>query len=281
MLMALTRVPSPTIADCYSTSPPEQRIDFQKALRQRRAYIQALLELGLTVICVLDGPEQPFGVFVEDGAVVLDEIAIMTRQGAKSRRKEGRVILPTLSLYRPLVDLKAPAELDGGDVLRVGDMVYVGVSKRTNNHGVNQLRDILEPYGYNVTPVTVSGCSHLKSGCTYLGRNTILINKDWIDAAPFKGFDTIDVCPTEQWAANTLPIGDVVLMPSSFPQTRRRLGGRGFKVRALDISEYQKAGAGLTCMSIIFESEVQKSGSKHYVKPNSLKAAAGERQAAY
>src|SRR5205085_1099511 len=145
-----------------------------------------------------------------------------------------------------------PATLDGGDVLRVGRRLFVGLSSRTNQAGIAQLGGHLAPFGYTVRAVEVLGCLHLKSACTYVGNNTLLINRAWVDAATFAGFDFIDVPANEPGAANALLIGETVIMPSAFPQTIALLEGRGFNVLTVDVSEFQKAEGGVTCKSVIF-----------------------------
>ena len=148
-----------------------------------------------------------------------------------------------------------PATLDGGDVLRVDRLVFVGLSQRTNREGIAQLSDILRPYDYEVQPVEVRGCLHLKSACSYIGNNTILVNRSLIDAEPFREFELIDVPRGRPAAANALLLNDVVIMPASFPKTRALLEERGFRVRTIDVSELQKAEAGVTCTSLIFNDD--------------------------
>jgi dimethylargininase len=209
--------------------------------------------LGVRIFSLPSEPEFPDAVFVEDPAVVVDEVAVIPPMGTEVRRQEVDSIATALSSFRPLKFLSYPARLEGGDVMRVGRTLYVGCSRRTNHAGMDQLAQILLPYGYQVCPVDVKGCLHLKTGCSYLGRNTLLVNPSWVDIAPIEGFDVINVPPTEAWAANTLAIEDVILLPTDFPQTRTLLDDRGFHVQTIDISEIMKAEAGLTCMSIIFD----------------------------
>jgi dimethylargininase len=138
-------------------------------------------------------------------------------------------------------------------VVRIGRTLYVGDSGRTNREGIKQLSDILAPYDYQVTPVGVRGCLHLSTGCSYLGRGLLLLNPVWVDAAPFRQFEIIEVPETESWAANTIAVGDSVLMASTFERTRALVEGHGFQVIATDISELQKAEGALTCMSLMFD----------------------------
>jgi dimethylargininase len=179
--------------------------------------------------------------------------------GAASRRPEAASLAETLARYRPLQYLTHPATLDGGDVLRVERSIFVGLSQRTNREAISQLSDILRPYGYEVQPIAVKGCLHLKSACSYLGNGMILINQSMVDAEPLRAFTLLDVPEEEPCGANALLIDEVIILPASFPRTRARLEKRGSwrQVRALDMSELQKAEAGVTCTSLIFKDEAE------------------------
>ncbi|MFL6275629.1 MAG: dimethylarginine dimethylaminohydrolase family protein [Blastocatellia bacterium] len=252
MLIALTRPVSPSINDCELTFHEQQPIDVARAAAQHHAYENALRGLGVEVVRLPAEPDLPDAVFVEDAAIVVDELAVIPLMGAASRRPETKSVAAALAAYRPLRYLEAPATLDGGDVLRVGRQLFVGLTKRTNRAGVAQLRSHLAPFGYEVRGVEVTGCLHLKSACTQVSSNTLLINRDWIDATAFAEFELIDVAAAEPGAANALLIGETVILPSAFPQTMALLERRGLKVCAVDVSEFQKAEGGVTCKSIIF-----------------------------
>jgi dimethylargininase len=254
-LTAIVREVSSSINDCELSFHARQQIDVPKAIVQHRAYQDCLAELGLRIVSLPAEPGLPDAVFVEDPAVVVDEVAIISNMGASSRRPEISSLANALSRYRPLKFLAAPATLDGGDVMRIGRSLYVGLSQRTNRAGIDQLRSLLESNGYQVKPVGVSGCLHLKSACSYLGNNTVLVNRSWIDATALSSFTLLDVPEHEPAAANALLLNDVVIIPSSFPKTLALLEGRGFRVRTIDVSELQKAEAGVTCTSLIFDDE--------------------------
>jgi dimethylargininase len=145
--------------------------------------------------------------------------------------------------------------VEGGDILRIGRKLFAVLSRRTNEEGIGQLSAIAARHGYEVTPAPVSGCLHLKSACTYLGKNTVLGNRTWMDVSPFDSYEWIDVPAEEPAAANMLAIDEKIILPESYPHTRRLLEGRGFAVVSLDISELQKAEAGLTCSCLLFEDE--------------------------
>ena len=186
---------------------------------------------------------------------LLDELAIITRPGATSRQTETESVADALSEFRPLKFIQPPATIEGGDVLRVDRTLYAGLSGRTNHEGLSQLREIVEPHNYHIETIETAGCLRLKTGCAYLGHQTILANRNWINVQLLAGFDLIDVPEDEPCAANTLTIGDTVMTPGGFPKTRELIEARGFKTLTIDIRELQKAAAGLTCLSLIFESD--------------------------
>jgi dimethylargininase len=250
-LTAITREVSPSINRCEVSFHDRQPIDVAKAIAQHQVYRDCLTQLGVTILSLPAEPELPDAVFVEDAAVVVDEVAIITIMGAPSRRTEAESFIDPLSRYRPVKFLVEPATLDGGDVLRAGHFVFVGSSQRTNREGFTQLRNILQPHGYRVEPVEVSGCLHLKSACSYIGKETLLINRSLINAEPFREFHLIDVPGEEPAGANALLVNDVVVIPDCFPKTRNLLERQGFQVRMIDVSELQKAEAGVTCCSLL------------------------------
>jgi len=253
MLTAITRAVSPGIVHCELTFVARQPIDLATAEEQHRAY-QALLEkCGARVISLPADPALPDSMFVEDPAVVLDELAIIFPLGTATRRPEAASIALALAKFRKLGRVELPGQVEGGDVLRIERRLFAGLSSRTNAEGIRQLASILAPYGYEVLSVAVTGCLHLKSAVTYIGRNTLLANRTWFDTKPFSGFEWVDVAPEEPHAANALAIGGTVIFPASFPRTRARLEARGFSVAPLDISELQKAESGLTCSSLLFD----------------------------
>jgi len=149
--------------------------------------------------------------------------------------------------------VKLPGLLEGGDVLRVGKRIFVGLTRRTNAEGIRQLAVIVSQFGYDLTAVPVSGCLHLKSAVTYLGRNTLLGNRVWFQWSRMAGFEWIDVDPAEPHAGNALAIGDTVVFPASFPRSRQRIEAKGFHATSIEIGELQKAESGLTCSSLLFD----------------------------
>jgi dimethylargininase len=251
MLRALTREVSPAIANCELEFLDRQPIDLVLASEQHRQYQACLAELGVLIEILPAAADLPDGVFVEDPAIVLDEIAVITRMGALSRRGEGETLARALEKYRELRYIVEPGTLEGGDVMRVGKTLYAGYSRRTNVAGIQQLAGMLHPLGYFVVPVEVRGCLHLKSACCYLGDDTVLANRAWMDPDALCGLKILDV--EEPRGANALRIGETVLMPAAFPRTCELLERSGFQVRTVDNSELLKAEAGVTCTSLIFD----------------------------
>ena len=253
MLTAITRAVSPGIVNCELTFVARQPIDLAKAEAQHHTYRALLERLGARVITLPAEPALPDSMFVEDPAIVLDELAVIFPLGTGTRRPEAASVARTLGKFRKLAHVELPGQVEGGDVLRIERRLLVGLSSRSNAEGIRQLASILAPYGYEVVSVAVTGCLHLKSAVTYIGRDTLLANRAWFDTKPFAGLAWIDVAPEEPHAANALTIGGTVILPASFPQTRALLEARGFQVTPLDISELQKAESGLTCSSLLFD----------------------------
>ena len=261
MLLALTRAVSPSLAACELTHLPRQPIDPALAAAQHAVYEAVLSGLGARVIRAEPAPELPDAVFVEDTALVLDEIAVITRPGAASRRPETEAIAAALRPYRPLVHLEAPARLDGGDVLRLGRDLWVGQSARSDALGTAQLRAALQPYGYRVTAIPFGNCLHLKSAVTALTDRLLLLNPDWVAPECFPGYDILAVDPNEPAAANALRIGNSVIYPEHCPRTALRLQEAGLRLQPVPCSELAKAEGGVTCCSLIFESSSQRAAA--------------------
>lgn len=254
-LSALTRAVSPTLADCQLTHVVRESIDIDRANEQHAAYRAALVRAGCAVLELPALPDHPDAVFVEDVAIVLDEIAVMTRPGAQSRRGEVESVATALAPYRTLQRIEAPGTIDGGDVLRLGRRLYVGLSGRSNADGIEQLRRLLQPFGYTVAGVPLRDCLHLKSAVTQVATNTLLLQPAWVDAALFPDARIIEVDPDEEHAANALAIGTHAIYPECFPRTRARLEAAGIAILAVDVSELQKAEGAVTCCSLIFRAD--------------------------
>lgn len=253
MLTAITRAVSPALAHCELSFIERVPIDMEKARAQHHAYEKALGSLGASVISLAAEPELPDSMFVEDPAIVLDELAVVFPLGTETRRREAASLAKAIAPFRKIAYVTLPGTVEGGDILRVGKKLFVGLTARTNTEGIRQLKTIVEPHGYEVIAVPVTGCLHLKSAVTHLGEKVLLANRAWFDATPFAGFEWVDVDVSEPHAGNALSLNGIVLFPASFPKTRARIEARGFRVVSLDIAELQKAESGLTCSSLIFE----------------------------
>jgi dimethylargininase len=253
MLVAITREISPNIGNCELTHLSRQTIDVALAGTQHRQYEQCLKATGCEVHTLPAEIGLPDSVFVEDTAIVLDELAIITRPGADSRKSETASIAGALDSYRKLYFIESPATIDGGDVLRVGKTIYVGLSSRSNPASIEQLQSILEPFDYRVKGVRVRGCLHLKSAVTQVAQQTLLINRQLVNAGEFAEVNFLDVDESEPLAANALLINDEVIYPASFPLTRKRLEGAGIKVHPVEVSELIKAEGAVTCCSLVFK----------------------------
>ena len=252
-MRAIVRQPSAAIAECALTFLERRPIDLTRALEQHGAYVAALRAAGVEVLILPAEEVLPDAVFVEDTAVVVDECAVITRPGIESRRPETASIAEAFAGLRPLIRIEAPGTLEGGDILRLGRTVFAGQTPRTTREGTRQLAGALEPHGYEVVPVTPTGCLHLKSAVTFIGRETVLINPAWIDVDLFSRWQCVPVPPEEPFGANALLAGELVHVAASAPLTRRKLDALGFDTAVIDTGEFEKAEAALTCLSLLFE----------------------------
>lgn len=285
MLLALTRAVPRSIDRCELTHLDRTPIDYTRAVDEHERYEAALCAMGCRVERLPDAPEQPDSVFVEDTAVVFDDLAVIARPGAASRRGEVAATVAALSRHRRLAFIQAPGTLDGGDVLVMPGTIFVGDTPRTNAEGTRQLAAFVSSLGYEVVRVPVTKCLHLKSAISTLSvtgtpgtvgtgtpgtigtrtpgtsgtsgtqgtgiRGTLLVNPDWIDTSYFKGFDLLNVDPSEPASANVLAIGDRVLCAAECPRTRDRVEARGFVTLSVPAGELAKAEGGLTCGSLV------------------------------
>src|SRR5260370_10246007 len=256
MLTAITRAVSPAIVNCEVSFIDRKPIDLAMAQEQHHAYEKLLGKGGARVIALPAEPDLPDSMLVEDPAIVLDELALILPLGTATRRREARSLAQALAAFRKLEYVSLPGTLEGGDVLRIDRKLFVGLSRRSNAEGIRQLATILAQHNYEVIAVPVTGCLHLKSAVTHLGRNTLLANRTWFGTPPLAGHEWIDVDPAEPHAANALPLADTIIFPASVPRTRARIEQRGFHVTPLDISELQKAESGLTCSSLLFDASM-------------------------
>ncbi len=252
-MIAFIREVSPNLSRCELTHVPRTPIDLEVCRRQHAAFADTLRELGIVVEVARPLPEQPDGVFIEDAAVLLPEVGIISRPGAPSRLAEVESIIPLVAKHRPIQRITSPATLDGGDVLRIGRTLFVGASQRTNAEGIADLKAIVDPFGYDVRTVEIRGCLHLKSAVTHVPPNFLVANPAWVDVSAFGNLVVIPVDEQEPTAANTLTLEHTTLVSASFPKTDARLRSAGIKTRVVDLSELEKAEGGLTCLALFVE----------------------------
>jgi len=251
LLIAITREVNAAIGSCELTFLPRVKIDTGVVLQQHQQYQTVLSSLGCEVVTVSTEPGLADSVFIEDTAIVLDEIAVLCRPGAESRQPEVAGVESVLQEYRTIFSIQPPGTLDGGDLLRIGKVIYAGLSTRSNQSGIEQLCSIVADYGFSVKTVETTKCLHLKSAVSEVAPGSLLINSDWISRAAFGDCELIDVDREEPHAANALLVGRSVIYPSSFPHTREKLETCGINVIPVDMSELQKAEGAATCCSLI------------------------------
>jgi len=249
--VAIVRDVGEGLARCELSFVARTPIDLTLARRQHAGYCAALRALGceLHELAALD--DFPDSVFVEDTALVFDELAVLTRPGAASRRGEVESVGAALASYRPLARIGGEGSIDGGDVLRIGREVYVGRSARSNDEGIGQLQRLLQPHGYRVHALATRDCLHLKSAVTRVDEDSVLVQPRWLDPAPFAHLRRIEVDESEEHAANALLAGSGLVYPDCFPRTRERLERAGIAVTTVDVSELQKAEGAVTCCSVL------------------------------
>jgi dimethylargininase len=252
-MLALTHLPSPHLDRGQRTHVTRVRLDYALAVRQHGEYCAALRTCGVEVRTLDVNRESPDGTFIEDTAVVLDELAVLASLGTEARRGEPAGIEPELRKYREVCRVEAPARLEGGDVLRVGRTLLVGMSSRTDPAGAEALQAVVRRYGYTVLPVPVRNCLHLKTACTALPDGSLLVNPSWVDRQSLRDFATADVPEGEPWAANTLPVGGKILLAAEHVRTADLLRRHGFDVLTVPLSEFAKAEGGVTCLSLLLD----------------------------
>ena len=252
-MIAFVREVAESLARCELSHLARQAIDVPRARQQHARYVAELTSLGCRIEWLPPLGEHADGVFVEDTAVLMPEIVVITRPGVASRRPEVESVAAALAGRLEVRRISAPACLEGGDVLRIGRTLYVGTSGRTSRAGVAQLEEALRPFGYAVREVALRGCLHLKSACTFIPPDVLLANPSWVDPSAFDVGVVIAVDPHEPFAANTLTLRGLTLVSSVYPCTQRALEAAGIVTRAVEVSELHKAEAALTCMSLLLE----------------------------
>lgn len=251
MDIAIIRPVSRSIQDCELTHVDRSPICARTAQIQHEAYAGVLRSLGVEVIELPALHDHPDAVFVEDTVVVVDELAVLARPGAASRRGEVESMRACIESFRDVSEIASPATLEGGDVIQMGRTIYVGRSTRTSDEGINQLRELLEPFDYDVVAVPVPGALHLKTACAPLGDEHLIANGNWVDTSRFKDVDVVEVHEDEPFAGNAVVIGDTVIFASQYPRTAERLRNVGLTLELIETTELAKAEGSLTCKSVL------------------------------
>lgn len=252
-MIALTHLPSPRMNECVRSDASTGPINMMAAQRQHEAYCDTLQRNGATVRTLNVSPQCPDSVFIEDTAVILDELVIITSPGHPARREETTGLAPILREYRPVIErIELPATIDGGDVLRMGRSILVGLSERTNLAGATALREIAARHGYVTTILQLGAGLHFKSACTALPGGRLLVNPQWIDVAALQPFTCVPVAVEEPHAANVLLLGEAVIASASYPHTAELIESLGFSVDRTPLSEFAKADGAVTCLSLLF-----------------------------
>lgn len=249
---AITRGVSRRIAACELTYRSREPIEYQKAVTQLERYCDLLRNWGVDVMPLPASDSYPDSCFVQDTAVVLDEVCVIASMGAPARLGEVSEVEKLIAPLRRIRRIFSPATLDGGDVVQFDKRLFVGLSTRTNAHGIDALRRIVQPFGYTVVPVVVNGGLHLTTGCGIVNDETVLLNPRWLDASAFKGLRQLHVSEEEPWAANTIRMGGAVCLEEGAPRTVDLVQPYVESVDTLDISEFRKAEGSLSCLSLLF-----------------------------
>jgi dimethylargininase len=249
---AITRGVSRRIAACELTYRSREQINYEKAAPQLERYCELLREWGVDLMPLAASDSYPDCCFVQDTAVVLDEVCVIASMGADTRMGEVSEVERLIAPFRKIRRIFSPATLDGGDVVQFGKRLFVGLSTRTNARGIAALGQIVEDFGYTVVPVVVTGGLHLTTGCGILNDETVLLNPRWLDAFAFSGLRQLHVPEEEPWAANTIRVGDNVCLEEGAPRTIDLVQPYAGSIDTLDISEFRKAEGSLSCLSLIF-----------------------------
>jgi dimethylargininase len=252
MLIGLTRAVSPNIHNCELTFIDREAIRDSLAATQHDLYCAALRRWGVHVVTLPASFSHPDCCFVEDTAVVVDDLAVIASMGIASRRGETEAVETELAKHRQLARIVLPATLEGGDVVRIGRRLFVGLSPRTNAEGIEALRRLVGPRGYDVRAVRFQHSLHLKSGCTAIDAETLLVNPRWVDPTQFPEYRVVATPDEEPRAANTVRAGSALLVQAGFPRTMELLRKHCEQIEVIDISELAKAEAALSCLSILF-----------------------------
>lgn len=249
---AIVRIPGESVINGLSEAGLGKP-NYELLLQQHREYCKILEYCGINLIRLPPIEEFPDSCFVEDAAVVNKELAVITRLGAPSRRRETEHITQIIHEHFKVVKMIiSPGTLDGGDILQIGKRYYVGLSKRTNIEGATQFQKFQEEVGFTVSMIYLRDFLHLKSGINALDNKTVLTAGEFINSSSFVEYDKIIVVHSESYAANCLNINRTLIIPAGFPQLLQKIQDRGYVTKEVEMSEFQKLDGGLSCLSIRF-----------------------------
>lgn len=250
---AIIRKPGHSLVNGITSAPELGKPDYGLSIKQHDAYSKALKSCGVEVT-VLEADERfPDSCFVEDVAVCTKKFAVIANPGTPSRKGEEKEIIEVIKkFYNDIEYIKKPGTLEGGDVMMIKDHFYIGLSRRTNTEGAEQLIKALGKYGMSGSIIEMSVMLHLKSGLAYLGDIVLLITGEFINNLEFKKFNKIVIDEEETYSANCIRVNDYVLVPAGYPKTKEKIKAAGFKVIVVDTSEYRKVNGGLSCLSLRF-----------------------------
>lgn len=250
---AIVRRPGHSLVDGITSAPELGKPDYGLAIKQHDAYIEALKSCGVGVIVLKADERFPDSCFVEDVAVCTKKFVMIAKPGALSRKGEEKEIIEVIKKYYNNIEyIKEPRTLEGGDVMMIKDHFYIGLSRRTNTEGAEQLIKVLGKYGMSGSIIEMSVMLHLKSGLAYLEDNVLLITGEFINNLEFKKFNKIVIDEEETYSANCIRVNDYVLVPAGYSKTKEKIKAAGFKVIVVDTSEYRKVNGGLSCLSLRF-----------------------------
>lgn len=251
---AIVRTPCPQMTEGIS-SAGLGKPDYALALRQHAAYIEALQSCGVTVTVMEPDPLYPNSCFVEDAAILAERMAIIDNPGAETRKGEEKKVAAALRHFYAddqIEQITAPGTLEGGDVMRVGDHFFVGLSERTNAEGTRQFIQILEKYSYTGSEVEMHEMLHLKTGLAYLEDNILLTAGEFVTHPVFASFKGIEIDMADAYSANCIWVNGTVLIPAGYPATKAKIEAAGLKTLEVDTSEFRKLDGGLSCLSLRF-----------------------------
>ena len=246
---ALVCEPGTHYSRCVSSHPLHHTLNVVRAHEQHAQYTNTLSELGFDIIRLAQDDDYPDSCFVEDTAVIQAGKALIARPAKLSRRGEEDVVAEVLQEYLPVSRVRTPSTLEGGDVIHLPNRMISGISQRTNLSGVNQMQSF---FGIPIETIEYPDLIHLKSHVTYLNNNIMLATKPYADHQVLSHFDILIVPDDESYAANTLTIGDTVIMARGYLKTQLQIEDAGFDVICLDMSEFEKCEGALTCLSLLF-----------------------------